>query len=252
MAGAPCPIELMKDVVYKMGVGKITIVYGLTEASPITHQTRPDDSIERRVSTVGRPIAYTEAKIIDYKKFEETGEIIEKPIGEPGEIWVSGYNIMRGYYKKSEETRKAIIDGWLRTGDLGIKDAEGYYKIVGRAKDMFIVGGHNVYPAEVEQTLLTLFEEFIEIIQVVGIPHRILQEVCAVFIKLKPAKSLTEREIKEKCRQEMEWSKVPRRIKFIDDFSTMMTTTGKIQKFKLKEMLIRELGLEDLTKIKTA
>ncbi|MEO0075501.1 MAG: AMP-binding protein [candidate division WOR-3 bacterium] len=247
MAGAPCPIELMEDVVYKMGAKKITIVYGLTEASPITHQTRPDDSIERRVSTVGKPLDNVMAKIVDPITEKEVG------VGEVGEIWVKGYNVMKGYYKKPEETAKAIVkDGWLRTGDLGTRDQENYYKIVGRYKDMVIVGGHNVYPAEVEQTLLSLFEDEIMEIHVVGVPHKVLQEVLAAVIKLKPNKKLTLEEIKARCEGKVEWSKIPRYVKFVDNFAMAMTVTGKIQKFKLKEMLIKELGLEELAKIKTA
>ncbi|MCS7258105.1 MAG: AMP-binding protein, partial [candidate division WOR-3 bacterium] len=194
MAGAPCPIELMKDVVYKMGAKKMTIVYGLTEASPITHQTRPNDSIERRVSTVGKPIEHVEAKIVDPITEKELG------VGEVGEIWVRGYNVMKGYYKKPEETAKAITkDGWLRTGDLGVKDEEGYYKIVGRYKDMVIVGGHNVYPAEVEEALRTIFADEIMDVHCVGVPHKVLQEVVAAVIKLKPNKTLTLEEIRARC-----------------------------------------------------
>lgn len=247
MAGAPCPIELMEDVVYKMGAKKITIVYGLTEASPATHQTRPNDSIERRVSTVGKPLDNVQAKIVDPITEKDLG------IGEVGEIWVKGYNVMKGYYKKPEETAKTIVhDGWLRTGDLGTRDNDNYYKIVGRYKDMVIVGGHNVYPAEVEQTLLSLFEDEIMEIHVVGVPHKVLQEVVAAVIKLKPNKTLTLEEIKTRCEGKVEWSKIPRYVKFVDNFAMAMTVTGKIQKFKLKELLIKELGLEDLAKIKTA
>ncbi len=252
MAGAPCPIELMKDVVHKMGAKKITIVYGLTEASPITHQTRPNDSIERRVSTVGKPINNTEAIVVDVAEWETNRKIIEVVNGEIGEIWARGYNIMAGYYKKPEETAKAIVaDRWLRTGDLGIKDSDGYYKIAGRLKEMFIVGGHNVYPAEVQQKILSLFEE-IEIVEVVGIPHQTLQEICAAIIKLKDGKSLTYEQIKEKCETNMEWSSIPKHVKFVNDFSPFMTVTGKMQKFKMKEVLIAELGLQELIKIKTA
>jgi fatty-acyl-CoA synthase len=247
MAGAPCPIELMEDIVNKMNAKQITIVYGLTEASPITHQTRADDSIERRVSTVGKPLDDVESKIVDPMTEKELG------IGEVGEIWVRGYNIMKGYYKKPEETAKAITkDGWLRTGDLGTKDKENYYKIVGRYKDMVIIGGHNVYPAEVEQTLLSMFEDEIMEIHVVGVPHKVLQEVLAAFIKLKPGKILTFDELKARCDGKVEWSKIPRYVKFVDNFGMAMTVTGKIQKFKLKDLLIKELGLEDLAKIKTA
>lgn len=247
MAGAPCPIELMKDVVYRMGVEKMTICYGLTEASPMTHQTRTADSIERRVNTVGRPVPHMEAKIVDPATFNEldTGEI--------GEIWVKGYNVMLGYYHRPEETDAAIVcGGWLRTGDLATRNEDGYYKIVGRLKEMFIVGGHNVYPAEVEQSLRSIFGEEIEEVQVVGVPHRKLQEVAAAVVKLKTGKSLTVAQIKEKCRARLEWPKIPKYVKFVADFGEVMTVTGKIQKRKLREILIKELGLEDLTKIKTA
>lgn len=248
MAGAPCPIELMKDVVNKMGAKQITIVYGLTEASPITHQTRSDDLIERRVSTVGKPIEGVEAKIVDPKTFKEL------PIDEVGEIWVRGYNVMSGYYKKQEETAKTIVEGgWLRTGDLGKKDSEGYYKITGRLKDMLIVGGHNVYPAEVEKALREMFEGFFEEIQVIGIPHDKFGEVGAVWIKLKPGKILTAGEITKRCNNELEWPQVPRYFKFIEEIPLeAMTATGKIQKFKLRELLIKELGLEELARQKTA
>ena len=151
-----------------------------------------------------------------------------------------------------KETKKAIVDGWLRTGDLGKRTEEGYYKIVGRCKDMFIVGGHNVYPTEVEQTLLTLFEERVEMVRVVGVPHKTLQEIGAAVIQLKPGKTLTYEEIKSKCESQMEWPKIPRYVKFVQDFSMAMTATGKIQKMKLKEILIKELGLEEESKIETA
>jgi len=252
IAGAPCPIELMKDIVCEMGVEKITIVYGLTEASPITHQTRFNDPIKYRTTTVGKPIENTKSKIVDYKKFEETGEVVELGVREVGEIWVSGSNIMTCYYKKPEETQKAIVNGWLRTGDLGTKDENGYYKIIGRLKDMIIVGGHNVYPAEVEQGLLELFGNYIEAVQVFGVPHETLQEVVAAVIQLKTGKNLTADKIKNKCKDKMEWPKIPKHIKFVEDFSSMMVGSGKIKKSELKEAFIKELGLEELAKIKTA
>ncbi len=247
MAGAPCPIELMKDVVHKMGVNEMTICYGLTEASPMTHQTRTTDSLEKRVNTVGRPVPHMEAKIVDPTDFNELGT------NEVGEIWVKGYNVMLGYYHRPEETDAAIVcGGWLRTGDLGVKDENGYYKIVGRLKEMLIVGGHNVYPAEVEQALLSIFEEEMEAIQIIGVPHRTLQEVTAAVVKLKPGKSLTAARIKDKCKTRLEWPKIPKYVKFVSDFNEYLTVTGKIQKRKLREALIKELGLEDLVKIKTA
>ena len=246
IAGAPCPIQLMNDIIYKMGVTKITIVYGLSETSPITHQTQSDDSVEKRVSTVGKPIKYVEAKIINPETFKELG------IDEVGEIWVEGYNVMLGYYKKPEETKETIVNGWLRTGDLGKKDADGYYNIVGRLKEMFIVGGHNVYPLEVEQALRSFFAQEIEDVYVVGVPHAMLQNIGAAAVKLKAGKSLDAETIKSRLRNLLEWPKIPKYIKFVDNFSMTMTISGKIQRKKLKEIFVKELGLEELEKIKTA
>ncbi len=238
MAGAPCPAELMDAVAKKMGAKDITIGYGLTEASPITHQTCPEDTFEKRITTVGRPHPNTEARIVD------PGTMKDSPQGEVGEIWVRGYNVMKGYYKKPEETTKSIVDGgWLRTGDLGFVDDEGYFHISGRLKEMFIVGGHNVYPAEIEQTIQSMFHDKIDMIQVVGVPHPKLQEACACAVQVKPGVKLTEEEIIEKCKAEMEWPKVPRYVKFMKDYSQVMTVTGKIQKFKLKDIFVEEFNL---------
>ncbi len=246
IAGASCPTQLMEDIVHKMGASKITIVYGLSEASPITHQTRPDDSVEKRVSTVGRPLRNIEAKIIDPETLKEL------EVNKVGEIWVKGYNVMLGYYKKPEETRDTMVDGWLRTGDLGIKNEEGYYNIVGRLKEMFIVGGHNVYPLEVEKALRSIFGKEIEDVYVIGVPHLTLQEIGAAVIKLRPNQFLDQESIKIKLKDFFEWPKIPKYIKFVDDFSTVMTVTGKIQRHELKRILIKEFGLEELTRIKTA
>jgi len=220
IAGASCPIDLMEKIVYKMGARKITIVYGLSEASPITHQTRPNDSIKRRVTTVGRPINYIESKIVDPETFEELG------INKTGEIWVRGYNVMQGYYKKPGETQEAIVDGWLRTGDLGKRDLNDYYNIVGRLKEMFIVGGHNVYPLEIEEFLRSTFSKEIEDVYVIGLPHPKLQEIGAAVIKLRPGQKLTAEHIKTKITSLVEWPKIPHYIKFVDDFSQVTTATG--------------------------
>ena len=149
---------------------------------------------------------------------------------------------MKGYYNKPEETAKAIVDnGWLRTGDLGVVDDQGYYRIVGRLKEMFIVGGHNVYPAEVEQALHSLLEAEADLLQIVGIPHPTLQEVAALVIRFKPGKMLSLQQIQERCAGKLEWPKIPRHMKVLDDFSVAMTVTGKIQKFKLVDMFRESL-----------
>jgi len=238
MAGAPVDKELFEAVTQRMGAREMTIAYGLTEASPVTHQTWIVDPVEKRITTVGRPVDHTEARIVDPGTFRTLG------VGEVGEIWVKGWHVMKGYYKKPEETAKAIVeDGWLRSGDLGVMDERGYYRIVGRLKEMFIVGGHNVYPAEVEQSLHTILDDKVEMLQVVGVPHPKLQEVAALVVKLLPGKNLTLEEIQQRCDGKLEWPKIPRYLKILDDFSIVMTVTGKIQKFKLNELLRQEWGL---------
>jgi fatty-acyl-CoA synthase len=238
MAGAPCPAELLQAVRTRMGADGMTIAYGLTEASPLTHQTLPDDPVEKRIGTVGRPIAHTEAKVVDPTTFSPVAQ------GEVGEIWVKGFHVMKGYYNNPEKTAEAIIDGWLRSGDLGFVDGDGYYHIVGRLKEMFIVGGHNVYPAEVEQSIQSLFPDDVEMVQALGLPHEKLQEVCAVVIKKLTGSTLDAGQIKARCQETMEWPKVPRYVEFKDDFSDVSTVTGKIQKFKLRALLIAKFGLE--------
>lgn len=238
MAGAPVDKELFEAVTQRMRAKEMTIAYGLTEASPVTHQTWIVDPVEKRISTVGHPVEHTEARIVDPGTFRTLN------IGEVGEIWVKGWHVMKGYYKKPEETAKAIVEGgWLRTGDLGVMDENGYYRIVGRLKEMFIVGGHNVYPAEVEQSLRTILDDKVEMLQVVGVPHPKLQEVAALVVKLLPGKNLTLEEIQQRCDGKLEWPKIPRYLKIMEDFSSAMTVTGKIQKFKLTALLRQEWGL---------
>lgn len=236
MAGAPVDKELFEAVTRRMGAGGMTIAYGLTEASPVTHQTWVDDPLEKRITTVGKPLEHTRSRIVE----PGTGKTLG--VGEVGEIWVKGWHVMKGYYNKPEETAKAIVDnGWLRTGDLGVVDDQGYYRIVGRLKEMFIVGGHNVYPAEVEQALHSLLEAEADLLQIVGIPHPTLQEVAALVIRFKPGKMLSLQQIQERCAGKLEWPKIPRHMKVLDDFSVAMTVTGKIQKFKLVEMFRESL-----------
>lgn len=237
MAGAPVDKELFEAVTQKMGAKQMTIAYGLTETSPVTHQTIVTDPIEKRITTVGRPIEHTEARIVDPLT------LATLPPGKVGEIWVKGFHVMQGYYKKPEETAKTIVeDGWLRSGDLGVMDENGYYRIVGRLKEMLIVGGHNVYPAEVEQALHSLLDDKVEIVQVVAVPHPKLQEVVGLAVKCLPGKTLTLEEVQKRCEGKLEWSKIPRHLMVLDDFSKAMTVTGKIQKFKLAELFAKEHG----------
>jgi fatty-acyl-CoA synthase len=234
MAGAPCPVELMKKVMTKMHMKEITICYGLTEASPVITQTSRDDPIEKRVETVGKTLPHIEAKIVD----PETGE--DLPPNTPGELVARGYSIMKGYYKMPEETKKTIRDGWLHTKDLATVDEEGYFKILGRIDDMIIRGGENVYPREIEDFLYK--HEKIKDVAIVGVPSEKYGEEVFAFIQLKEGVTATEEEIKEFCKDKISRFKIPKYIKFVDKFP--MTASGKIQKFKLRELAKKELGLE--------
>jgi fatty-acyl-CoA synthase len=232
IAGAPCSKELMEDIIYKLGIDEITIAYGLTEASPLTHQTDIDDNIDKRILTVGKPLPFCESKIVNPETFKEV------KYGSHGEIWTKGYHVMKGYYNKPEETNSTIYNGWLRSGDIGYCDNEGYYIISGRLKEMFIVGGHNIYPSEIENELCEIFKGEIEQVYAVGVPDIKYQEVCGVVIKFKEGCRIKDEEFIAKCRDKMEWTKVPRYIKRFDDLSDFMTVTGKIQKFKLVRIIL--------------
>ncbi|MCP4177857.1 MAG: AMP-binding protein [bacterium] len=232
IAGAPCTKELMEDIIYKLGAEEITIAYGLTEASPLTHQTDINDNIEKRVLTVGKPLPFCESKIVDPETFEKVDD------GTHGEIWTKGYHVMKGYYNKPEETDSAICNGWLRSGDIGYCDNEGYYIISGRLKEMFIVGGHNIFPAEIEHSLCEIFSDEIEQVYAVGIPDDKYQEVCGIAVKFKKGCNIEDEDIIAKCRERMEWPKVPRYISRFNDLSNFMTVTGKIQKFKLVKIML--------------
>ena len=235
MAGSPCPIEIMKRVVTEMHCTEITIAYGLTEASPVITQTTPDDPIELRVSTVGKALPHTEVKIIS----AATGKIV--PVGEPGELCTRGYHVMKGYYKNPEATGLAIDeDGWLHSGDLAVMDEHGYCRITGRAKDMIIRGGENIYPREVEEFLYTC--PGVSDVQVVGIPDRKYGEQVVAWIRLEEGSSVTEHEIREFCKGKIARFKIPKYIKFVTEFP--QTVTGKVQKFKMRETMVRELGTE--------
>jgi fatty-acyl-CoA synthase len=243
MAGSPCPIELMKRVTRDMGASEMTIGYGQTEASPLITQTRTDDPIELRVGTVGRPIPGFEAKIVDVETGEEVGD------REQGELCGRGHGVMIGYYNMPDKTAEAIdAEGWLHTGDLATREPNGYYRITGRLRDMIIRGGENVYPREIEEVLHA--HVAVEDVQVVGVPDRRLGEEILAWVKLKAGRTATEDDLREFCRQSLAHFKVPRYWKFVDTFPT--TVTGKIQKFKIRERAIEELGLEDVAKIETA
>lgn len=243
MAGSPCPIEVMKRVNNQMHMSEITIAYGQTESSPVITQTTPDDSFEYRVETVGKPLPFLEVKIID----PQTGKIVEA--GEQGELCTRGYSVMRGYYNNIEATQAAIDEAkWLHTGDLAIMTEDGYFKITGRIKDMIIRGGENIYPREIEEFLYT--HPSIADAQVIGVPDaKYGEEICA-WIKLRDGHTLTEEEVKEFCREKIARYKLPKYIKFVNAFPT--TVTGKVRKVEMREISIRELGLEAVAKIETA
>jgi fatty-acyl-CoA synthase len=234
MAGSPCPIEVMKRAVDKMHLSEITIAYGMTETSPVSFQSSTDDPLERRVSTVGRIQPHLEVKIVDAH-----GRIV--PPGTPGELLTRGYSVMLGYWADEERTREAIDAArWMHTGDLATLDAEGYCNIVGRIKDMVIRGGENVYPREIEEFLYR--HPKIQDVQVIGVPDdRYGEEICA-WIRLRQGVSASEQEIKAFCCDQIAHYKVPRYIKFVDEFP--MTVTGKVQKFVMRERMIAELGLK--------
>ncbi len=233
MAGAPCPIETMRQVVSRLHMSQVTIAYGMTETSPISFQSSVDDPLERRVSTVGRIHPHVEVKVIDAE-----GRIV--PVGQSGELCTRGYCVMRGYWEDEQRTREAIDDsGWMHTGDLATIDAEGYCNIVGRVKDMLIRGGENVYPREIEEFLHR--HPAVQEAQVFGVPDaRYGEEVCA-WIVLKAGQSASMEEITAFCQGQIAHYKVPRHIRFVNEFP--LTATGKAQKFVMREAMLRELGL---------
>jgi fatty-acyl-CoA synthase len=227
MAGSPCPIQVMRQVIDRMYMKEITICYGLTEASPVITQTLIEDDIRRRTETVGRAMPCIEVKVTDPK----TGLAV--PPGVQGEVCCRGYNVMKGYYRMPEATAKAIDgEGWLRSGDLGVLDADGYLAITGRLKDMIIRGGENIYPREIEEYLFKL--EGVADVQVVGVPHRKYGEEVGAFIRLKQNAALTEQDVKDYCRGRISRYKIPKHVAFVDRYP--MTASGKIQKYKLVEM----------------
>ena len=243
MAGSPCPVEVMKRVISEMHMAEVTIAYGMTETSPVSCQTRPDDDTERRVSTVGRVHPHVEVKIIN----PDNGLVL--PRGEPGEMCTRGYSVMLGYWNEPEKTAEAIDAGrWMHTGDLAVMDEAGYLNIVGRIKDMVIRGGENVYPREVEEFLYT--HPAIEDVQVIGVPDEKYGEELCAWVKLRPGAELTEEDVRAFCVGKIAHYKVPRYVRFTQEFP--MTVTGKVQKFKMRETSVTELGLQAAGQARTA
>ncbi|KRT87239.1 AMP-binding protein [Bacillus paralicheniformis] len=234
MAGSNCPIEVMKKVINNMGMSEITIAYGQTEASPVITQTRVNDSLKRRVETVGRALPNVEVKIT------EPGTNQEVARGVQGELCTRGYHVMKGYYKNSEDTAAVIDeDGFLHTGDLAVMDEEGYCRITGRLKDMIIRGGENIYPREIEEFLYK--HPNILDVQIVGVPDETFGEEVSAWIKLKSGASMTADELKEYCKGKIARYKIPRYIAFVEEFP--MTASGKVQKFKLREQALEHFQL---------
>ena len=243
MAGSPCPIEVMNRVVDVMGATEMCITYGQTEASPGITMTRTTDSLERRVSTVGRALPDVEVKILE----PSTGQPV--PPGVQGELCTRGYHVMKGYYKMPDATAEAIDpDGWLHTGDLAVMDEDGYCKITGRIKDMIIRGGENIYPREIEEFLYT--HPKVKDVQVVGVPSRKYGEEVAAFIQLKNGDTATEEELRAFCKNNIAFHKIPAFFLFVDEYPT--TASGKIQKYKLRDQATQVLNREDDANIQTA
>jgi fatty-acyl-CoA synthase len=243
MAGSPCPVEVMKKVISVMGIREITICYGMTETSPVSFQTRTTDPLDLRVSTVGVVHPHVEAKVLD----PLTGETL--PRGTAGELCVRGYLVMLGYWNNPEATKEAVdVDGWMHTGDLATMSQAGYLNIVGRTKDMISRGGEKIFPKEVEDFLY--MHPKISDVQVIGVPSRKYGEEVMAWIKLKPGATATSQELIDYCKGRIAYFKIPSYFKFTDTFP--MTVTGKIQKFKMREISTKELGLEAAAAVKTA
>jgi len=236
MAGSPCPIEIMRQVIDRMGAHEMTIAYGQTEASPVVTQTRTDDPLDLRVETVGQPIPGVEVKVVDPATGEELGD------NQQGELCSRGHLVMLGYYKNEDATAQAIdADGWLHSGDLAVRLATGYYKITGRIKDMVIRGGENIYPREIEEFLFT--HPSVEQSALLGVPDSKFGEELCAWVKLKEGCRLTADELREYCQGNLAHFKIPRYVRFVNSFP--QTVTGKIQKFKIRETMIEDLGLQE-------
>jgi fatty-acyl-CoA synthase len=243
MAGALCPIEVMRKVKTKMHMSEVQVAYGMTELSPVCTQTRPGAPLEKQVSTVGQVHPHLEVKIID----PDTGKTV--PIGTTGECCTRGYSVMLGYWDNPEQTQQSIDKNrWMHTGDLATMDEEGYVTIVGRIKDMIIRGGENIYPKEIEEFLFT--HPAISDAQVIGVPDEKYGEIVVAWVKLKEENTLTEEELKAYCKGKIAYYKVPAYFRFTSDFP--MTVTGKIRKVDMRAISIKELGREQLKPIETA
>ena len=234
MAGSPCPVEVMKACVDRMHMDEVTICYGMTETSPVSTQTLPDDSLHHRTATVGRAHPHVEIRIAD----ATTGKSL--PRGAIGEFCTRGYSVMTGYWNEPEQTAAAIDgDGWMHTGDLAVMADDGYVNIVGRIKDMVIRGGENIYPREIEEFLYT--HPAVADVQVIGVPDPKYGEELMAWVKLRPGTTADEQELREFCRGQIAHFKIPRYVRFVDEFP--MTVTGKVQKFVMREQSIADLGL---------
>jgi fatty-acyl-CoA synthase len=234
VGGAPCPIEMMKRCISEMHLHELTIVFGMTETSPVSLQTAVDDPLERKVGSVGRIHPHVEVKIVD-----ADGRTV--PPGTPGEFCTRGYSVMLGYWNDEAKTKEAIdAEGWMHTGDLGTFDAEGYGNVVGRSKDMAIRGGENIYPAEIENVLYQ--HPAVADAQVFGVPDDRFGEELCTWIRVKPGAKLSEEEVRVFCRDRIAHFKIPRYVRFVQEFPT--TVTGKIQKFVMRQRMIEELGLK--------
>jgi fatty-acyl-CoA synthase len=243
MAGSPCPVEVMKRVGSQMGIGQISIAFGQTETSPVSTAVRVDDTLENRCATVGQVMPHTEIKVID----PVSG--LTQPRGQAGEFCARGYLVMRGYWNDPERTSESIDPaGWMHSGDLATMDDDGYVRIVGRIKDMVIRGGENIYPREIEEFLYT--HPDVADVQVIGVPDERYGEELMAWVVPRSGVALTEDVVKEYCRGKIAHFKVPRYVKFVDAYP--MTVTGKVQKFKMREQAIEELGLERAAAIATA
>ncbi|MEW6283048.1 MAG: AMP-binding protein, partial [Candidatus Eremiobacterota bacterium] len=243
MAGAPCPVEVMRRVTSEMHARELCIAYGMTETSPASTLTRPGDGVERRCGTVGRVLPHVEVKVVD----PETGLVV--PSGRAGEICTRGYLVMRGYYRDPDSTARAVDEaGWMHTGDLGVMDSDGYLNIVGRIKDMVLRGGENIYPREIEELLYR--HPAISEAQVIGVPDARMGEELMAWVTLREGASLSEDQVRDYCRERLAHFKVPRYVKFTSEFP--MTVTGKIQKYRMRELAIQELGLQEAASIRTA
>ena len=243
MAGSPCPIEVMRQVIDRMHVREVTICYGMTETSPVSFQSAVDDPIEARVSTVGQIHPHLECKVVN----PQTGEIV--PRDTPGELCTRGYSVMLGYWNNGEETSAAIDAArWMHTGDLAVMREDGYVNITGRIKDMVIRGGENVYPREVEEFLYT--HPKVMDVQVIGVPDpKYGEEICA-WVRLREGQHATNEEIRDFCRGQIATYKIPRYIRFTAEFPT--TVTGKVQKYLMREISVAELGLNTSGAVRTA